>query len=69
MCRPILERGSAEVLIGTTAIVFKVGKETNENLVVRSLSYFVVGIVASKQSVPRSGPLCYLTGNYGQVVL
>ena len=36
-----------------TAIVFEVGEETIENLVVQSSSRFVVGIPASEQSVLR----------------
>ena len=50
-------------------IVFEVGEETNENLVMQSLSRFVVGIAASERSVPRWVPLFDLTGNHVQVVL
>ena len=42
----------------------EVGEETNNNLVVRSLSRFVVGIAASERSVPRWGPLFDLKGNH-----
>ena len=52
-----------------TEIMFEVVEETNKNLVVQSLSRFVVGIATSEQSMPRSGPLCYLTGNHVQVLL
>ena len=61
--------GGAEFRIGTTSIVFEVGEETNENLVVQSSSRFVVAIAASERSVPRLDPLCYLTGNHARVVL
>ena len=69
VCRPILEIGGAEVLIGTTAIMFEVVEETNKNLVVQSSSRFVVGIAASDQSAPRWVPLFDLTGNGVQLVL
>ena len=47
--RPILERGSAEVLIGKRAIVFEVGEEMNDNLVGRSSLRFFVAIFALEQ--------------------
>ena len=47
----------------------EVSEETNKNLVVQSLLRFVVGIDASERSVPRWGPLFYLTGKHVQVVL
>ena len=69
VCRPILEIGGAEVLIGTTGIVVELGEEKNHNLVVRSSLSIVGEIVTSEQSVPKWGPLFDLTGNYVQVVL
>ena len=49
VCYPILEMGGAKVWIRTTVIDFEVGDETNDNLVVRSSSRFVVGISESEQ--------------------
>ena len=48
--------------------MFEVGEETNENLVGRESSHFVVSIVALEQLVPQLGPLCF-TGNHVPVVL
>ena len=46
-----------------------VGEETDENLVVQSLSRFAGVIAASERSVPMWGPMFDLTGNHVQVVL
>ena len=64
MYLPILERGGAEVLIDTTAMVVRLVAETDENLVAHSL-WHSDGITGELGlSVLFWGTLFDLTGNY-----